>query len=80
MLLAAGGNGFSNDALPKPCSETELLTAISASEKELAGLRIHHPEKAPHVLMSLVMNRLRGRIDGAMVTSTLKRRPAEVRQ
>jgi glutamyl-tRNA(Gln) amidotransferase subunit E len=78
MLLAAGGNGFSSDALPKPCSETELLTAIGESEKKLAGLRIHHPEKAPHVLMGLVMNKLRGRIDGAMVTSTLKRRPPEV--
>jgi glutamyl-tRNA(Gln) amidotransferase subunit E len=71
LLKAAGGNGFSPETLLPPCSNAELSSAISEARQELAGLKLHNPSRESLVLMGLVMNKVRGRIDGKTVAERL---------
>ena len=57
---------WSLNALPPICSENEL-DVIGKSEAEIKTLKLRHPGKREEVLMGMVMGKLRGRIDGAMV-------------
>lgn len=56
---------FTDELLPAPCSAEELHTTIRESIMSLNRMNIHHPEKKREILMGLVMNRLRGRINHA---------------
>ena len=79
LMQVAAGQGFSRHSLPGLCSDRELSEAIERSETELSALELHNPEKEPDVLMGLVMNKVRGRIDGKVVANNLTGTPAEER-
>ena len=71
LLAAAGAGGFDRTMLPGPCSDAELSEIIADAARQLASLRLRHPDNARHVLMGLVMDRVRGRIDGKTVADRL---------
>lgn len=67
MQHAANSQDISAAVLPAICSDNELHQAIESCETELAKLPLRKSEKRPEVLMGLVMEKLRGRVDGATV-------------
>ncbi|MDH4197602.1 MAG: hypothetical protein OEW05_09365, partial [Candidatus Aminicenantes bacterium] len=50
---------------PPPAAVGEVARAIKDGVKKLNGLKLHNPDRKSHVLMGLVMARLRGRAAGA---------------
>jgi glutamyl-tRNA(Gln) amidotransferase subunit E len=72
MLEVARGNGFSRDALPPPCLEEELARTVSRCSADLTSPAVHNPGRKQEVLMGLVMEEVRGRIDGATVAERIK--------
>jgi Glu-tRNA(Gln) amidotransferase subunit E-like FAD-binding protein len=72
MLEVARGNGFSRDALPPPCLEEELARTVSRCSADLTSPAVHNPGRKQEVLMGLVMEEVRGRIDGATVAQRIK--------
>lgn len=58
---------FSTDTLPAMCSEKELLETIKTCEAEVAKLVLRDQANRIEILMGLVMEKVRGRIEGAMV-------------
>jgi glutamyl-tRNA(Gln) amidotransferase subunit E len=79
LMQVAAGQGFSRHSLPGLCSDRELSEAIERSESELSAMELHNPEKESDVLMGLVMNKVRGRIDGKVVAANFAGTPAERR-
>jgi glutamyl-tRNA(Gln) amidotransferase subunit E len=71
LTEVAGGRTFSRQSLPPPCSEEDLSSAIDRSSSELSRIDLYHPEKASQVLTGLVMNKVRGRIEGRVVASRI---------
>lgn len=67
MENAARSGSFSLELLPPPCSESELMEAAVSARKELSEIKIHNAGREKTVLMSLIMKRLRGRIEGTKV-------------
>jgi glutamyl-tRNA(Gln) amidotransferase subunit E len=60
------GKGESDsDLLPVPATEKEIDGAVWEGVRALDCLRLHNPERRAHVLMGLIMAKLRGRADGA---------------
>ncbi|MGE5402167.1 MAG: Glu-tRNA(Gln) amidotransferase subunit GatE [Ignavibacteriales bacterium] len=65
-------NGGFEPGLVRPiCTEEELVKAIDEAGTELAKMKLYHPEKDKKILMGLVMNKLRGRIDGSDVAKRI---------
>jgi len=79
MMMVGAGGTFSRQSLPPVCSDGELSTAIEQSAAELESLELINPEKESDVLMGLVMDKLRGRIDGSLVAARVTGAPAEER-
>jgi glutamyl-tRNA(Gln) amidotransferase subunit E len=71
LILGATGAPLSVATLPPPCSEDEVNEAIDLSAEELSAMRLHHPDKKPKVFMGLVMQKLRGRVDGSRIAEKL---------
>ncbi len=57
--------------IPKKCTETELKKVLSNSEKELSKIKLYNSENKTHVQMGIIMNKLRGRIDGVVVAGMI---------
>jgi glutamyl-tRNA(Gln) amidotransferase subunit E len=79
LTMVAMTGKFSRQFLPPICSDGELSSAIERSAAELKSLHLFKAEKEPEVLMGLVMDRVRGRIDGSVVAAKLAGAPAEER-
>jgi glutamyl-tRNA(Gln) amidotransferase subunit E len=78
LQAAADGGSLSRSDLPGPCSDEELARIVAESTRELSGLRLRHPRNAHRVLMGLVMDRVRGRVDGSTVAARLASAVPEV--
>ena len=72
MLGAAGGTGFNRQELPARCSVEELSRVIYECSQLMGSMTVHNSGKAGQILMGLVMNRLRGRIDGSHVMARVR--------
>ena len=57
---------------PPRAAVGEVTRAIKDAVKKLSGLKVHNPDKKSHVVMGLVMSRLRGRAAGAAVAEKVK--------
>lgn len=71
LTKIASGAQFSRDELKGPCSEAELSATIKSSSTELADMHLHNRGKESAVLTGLVMEKLRGRVDGSRVAQRL---------
>jgi glutamyl-tRNA(Gln) amidotransferase subunit E len=71
LAAMAAGIPFDRTRLPGPCSRAELDAAIQRARVQLAATTLHQPGKANHVLLALIMQQLRGRIDGRSVAQVL---------
>jgi glutamyl-tRNA(Gln) amidotransferase subunit E len=67
MHHATNSQNFSTDTLPMICQEKEQLEVIKTCEQEISKVALRNSEKRAEVLMGSVMEKLRGRIDGATV-------------
>jgi len=65
MHHAANSRDFSTSALPAICTEEEVHQTIELCEVEMNKLPLRKSENRSEVLMGMVMEKLRGRIDGA---------------
>ena len=57
---------------PSPCSEIELMETLKKSKEKLKEIKIINENKKEHILMGLIMNQLRGRVDGSLVENRIK--------
>lgn len=71
LFLAASGNPFSAAALPPPCADGELDQAIQNSAGEISSITLRHPEKRTSLLMGMIMDRVRGRVEGNRVAQSI---------
>ncbi|TSA18276.1 Glu-tRNA(Gln) amidotransferase GatDE subunit E [bacterium] len=71
LMQVAVGREFSRHPLSARSTEGEFTTALVRSTQELSGIRLRHAGKKHDVLMGLVMNKVRGRIDGRIVSERL---------
>lgn len=60
---------FSLDILPQPASEIEIMDSLLNSKLLLNKIKLHNPEKSTDILIGMVMNSLRGRVDGANISN-----------
>lgn len=58
--------------LPAPATDKELEQAVWEGVRALDCLTLHNPERRAHVLMGLVMEKLRGRADGAAAAARVR--------
>jgi len=75
LAALASGVPFDRSRLPGPCSPAELDTAIQRARTLLASTTLHHPDRADHVLLGLIMHQVRGRADGSTVQAALRGGP-----
>ena len=75
----ASGREFTRDSLPPRCTDAELDETMNKSLMVLSKMTVRHPEKKSELLMGLIMNDLRGRIDGHVVATRIANLSAEVR-
>ncbi len=73
MKKAVRAGSFSVESLPEPCSREELAATIKGSMMMLAGVRVNHEEKKHEILMGMIMEKLRGRIEGTVVAEHIAR-------
>jgi len=71
LMQVAAGREFSRHPLSARSTEGEFTTALVRSTQELSGIRLRHAERKHDVLMGLVMNKVRGRRDGRIVSEKL---------
>jgi glutamyl-tRNA(Gln) amidotransferase subunit E len=67
MKEAVRRGDFSEESLPEPCSREELAAIVRSCVTRLSEVNVRHPEKRHEILMGMVMENLRGRIDAASV-------------
>jgi len=67
LAQVASGSAFSRRTLPRPCTGEELRVLIAQTAATLASMKLHSPGKRATVLLGLVMEQVRGRIDGGEV-------------
>lgn len=68
LMQVARGREFSTTDLSH-YSDDELTSAIGRSHQELASIKVRRPEKVHDILMGLLMNRVRGKIDGQTLSN-----------
>lgn len=74
LLKKAVRNGsYGDHLLPPPCSTTELQQTIQKAVAGLDGVTIHHHDKRREIVMGIVMNALRGRVDATTVREHIDR-------
>jgi glutamyl-tRNA(Gln) amidotransferase subunit E len=71
ILLAMSGGFADGDPLPVP-SAADIETLVGRELKRLGLMKIHNPAKKGHVLMGLVMGRVRGLVEGATVAAKVR--------
>lgn len=59
---------FTLDILPAPANDIEIMDALLNSKLQLNKIKLHNNEKSRDILIGLVMNNLRGRVDGAYIS------------
>jgi len=79
LLEIASGREFTRDSLPPRCTDAELDKTVKNSLMVLSKMKVRHPEKKSELHMGLIMNDLRGRIDGHVVATRIANLSAEVR-
>lgn len=60
---------FTLDILPPPANDIEITDALLNSKLHLNKIKLLNPEKSTDILIGHVMNSLRGRVDGAYISS-----------
>jgi glutamyl-tRNA(Gln) amidotransferase subunit E len=78
LEAVAAGEDFSPDALPPLCSEEELSGVINRCSSELSLQPPRNPAKTRAVLTGMVMNQVRGRIEGKAVAQRVADSTPEV--
>jgi Glu-tRNA(Gln) amidotransferase subunit E-like FAD-binding protein len=79
LAAIASGVPFDRGRLPGLCTPAELETVIQRMREQLERTPMANPEKTGRVLLGLVMEQVRGRIDGRTVAETLARQPGRSR-
>jgi glutamyl-tRNA(Gln) amidotransferase subunit E len=79
LSQVAAGSAFSRTTLPPPCTAVELRALIARTAGGMTSLALHDPGKRTEVLLGLVMDQVRGRIDGGEVARHLERALEEER-
>jgi glutamyl-tRNA(Gln) amidotransferase subunit E len=75
----ASGREFTRESLPSFCTDIEFDETLKKSLTVLSETKVRHPEKKRELLMGLIMNDLRGRIDGHLVATRIANLPTDVR-
>jgi glutamyl-tRNA(Gln) amidotransferase subunit E len=57
--------------VPPRCPEKELDNVIAESGREVSSMNLHKPEKKLEVLMGIIMQKVRGRVDGSIVAKKI---------
>ncbi len=78
LLRVAEGSDFSRATLPPPCSEAELQALLAQATEELKTVKLHHPEKRPAILLGLLMEKARGRVNGRELARRLAHTQQEI--
>jgi glutamyl-tRNA(Gln) amidotransferase subunit E len=73
MKKTVRAGSFSAESLPEPCLSEELAATIKGSMMMLAGVKVNHEEKKHEILMGMIMEKLRGRIEGTVVAEHIAR-------
>jgi glutamyl-tRNA(Gln) amidotransferase subunit E len=71
MVHTLEAKRFSSEFLPPVCSDKELGEVVTMCEAVLKTTALRIPEKRTEVLMGMVMDKLRGRIDGSRVAQKI---------
>ena len=79
LLQSAAGREFRHTALSRTSNE-ELTALIDRTRREFSGMTLRHADKAHDVLMGMVMKKVRGRVDGRIVSEKLRSILAENQQ
>ncbi|MCX7737760.1 MAG: Glu-tRNA(Gln) amidotransferase subunit GatE [Candidatus Kapabacteria bacterium] len=58
---------FTLDILPTPATDIEIMDTLLNCKLQMNKVKLLHPEKATEILIGLVMNKLRGRVDGSYI-------------
>ena len=69
MKTMAGGEKNIKDILPEPVTEEELNNAFIKAETDLSNIKLINEENRSKLLLAVVMNLLRHRIDGKAVAA-----------
>jgi len=72
MESAARGEPMPGAGEIRPATEAEIYAQVAVSSAALRTMTIHNPARKVHVLMGLVMNALRGRVEGAAVVERVR--------
>jgi glutamyl-tRNA(Gln) amidotransferase subunit E len=80
LAAMASGVPFDRGRLPGLCTPTELDALVQRTLDQLEKKPPADPEKAEQVLMGMVMDQVRGRIDGREVAAALDHRPERDRR
>ncbi len=64
--LAAGVTDIA-DILPQPVNEEEINQTFTKAEEQLSGMKLFNEENRSKLLLALVMNMLRGRVEGRKI-------------
>lgn len=71
MRRAVMQEEFYHEDLPLRCSKEEMIAAVSDAQKELENIPMRNVKNKSILLMTLIMHKLRGRIDGEVVAQTI---------
>lgn len=71
MYDAVRTGTFSKDKLHAPIKEKEVKNIVKTSYAELNGRKIYNEDKIDFVLKGMVMGKVRGRIDGKLVSDAV---------
>ncbi len=72
MAGAAGGCWPGEDSFPPAPSAAEVEAVLLEEFERMKTLKISNPDKKEHVLTGMVMERLRGRVEGASVVPKVR--------
>lgn len=78
LEAVAAGESFSPDALPPRCTDEELAEVINHCSSALSLQPPRNPAQTRAVLTGMVMNQVRGRIEGAAVAQRIADSTPEV--
>jgi Glu-tRNA(Gln) amidotransferase subunit E-like FAD-binding protein len=70
LLRFAYGHEFERHGSPG-VSKEEFDAELARSIKELKGMKIRHGDKTSEIMMGLIMSRVRGRMDGKLVSEKI---------
>jgi glutamyl-tRNA(Gln) amidotransferase subunit E len=69
--VAANGHATSNDPPPVP-GAADIEALIRRAADRLACFKVHNPPKKAHILMGLVMNEVRGLVEGSAAAAQVR--------